>query len=158
MENDLMTSTAAINAVTDAVISRLNSNVVALGNFIAIKERDQEPSVLADHVNLTPVLVVMPLSNRSDNMRMTMGTTGEVYHRFTLTITGYYAFDDLTTSIRTLRGYAYTCFDLFRGSNQQVAAAYITGASVNPGYFVMVDKPIYKWNVTLNFYMLEDVP
>jgi hypothetical protein len=153
-----VTSTAAINAVTDAVITRLNSNVVALGNFVSVKERDQEPSVLADSPNLLPVLVVQPLSNRSDSMRETMGTTGEIYHRFTLSISGYYLFTNLDSDIRTMRGYAYTCLDLFRGSNQQVATAYVTGASVNPGYFVLVDKSIYKWVVNLNFYMLEDVP
>lgn len=150
-----MTSTAYINLVTDEIISRLNTNKVALGNFISVKERDQEPSVLADHPDLTPVLVVMPLSNKPDVMDITTGGT-EIQHKFSLSITGYYIFNDLDDDIRTMRGYAYTCFDLFRTVNgRQVSYAQVIGGSVNPGYFVLVDKPIYKWIVTLNMTMME---
>jgi len=150
-----MTSTATINAVTDAIITRLNTNVVALGNFIAIKERDQEPSVLAESASYLPVIVVMPLSNKVDTFTETIGTTGEIYHRFSFSISGYYVFSGLDADIRTMRGYAYTCLDLFRGSNSQVSIAHVTGGTVDPGYFVLVDKPLYKWIVTLNMIMIE---
>ena len=148
-----MTSTAYINLVTDGVISTLNANKAALGDFVTIYERDQEPSVLADHKDLLPVLVVMPLTN-PDSVKMTMGGS-EMYHNFSLSITGYYSFDNLTDDIRTMRGYAYDCLDLFRGTNSKVSHAHVYSGSVNPGYFVMVDTPIYKWIVRLNMKMLE---
>jgi len=150
-----MTSTAYINLVTDAIISRLNTNKTALGNFLSVKERDQEPSVLADHPDLLPVVVVMPLANRADSISITTGGT-EIQHKFSLSISGYYLFNDLDDDIRTMRGYAYTCFDLFRtATGRQISYAQCTGGSVNPGYFVLTDKPIYKWIVTLNLNMME---
>lgn len=149
-----MSSKDYVNAVTDEVISRLIENKDVLG-FVRILERDEEPSVLADSPGLMPTLIVQPLSGKSDAAVMTMGTTGEMYHGFALSISGYYLFNELNTDIRTMRGNAYTCLDLFRGVNQQVSYAYVTGANLDPGYFIIVDKQVYKWVVTLRFTMIE---
>ena len=154
-----MSSKTFINAVTDDVITRLTTNKVALGNWVTLYELDKEPSVIAGSIDGLPVIVVEPLADRPDSIRMTSGGGGEVYHRFSLNIMGYYGFSALSTDIRTLRGYAYDCFDLFRGgtsnANQQVGSAHVRSATVNPGYFVIVDHPIYKWTVTLNLEMIE---
>ena len=150
-----MTSYGSINAVTDEVISRLNTNKVSLGNFTAIKERDEEPSVIANHQSELPMIVVMPLANNPDNIRMTMSDGGEIYHSFSLTIMGYYKFSTLDSDIRTMRNYAYICLDLFRGANSKVATAHIDAASVNPGYFILVDNSIYKWVVKFHMRMIE---
>ena len=150
-----MTSISYINAVTDEICSRLETNREAMGNFSKILERDQEPSVIADSGVSLPIIVVLPFANRSDSIRLTMSDSGELYHTFTTTIKGYYAFDDLTDNIRTMRSYPFTCLDLFRGANARIESAHVRSASVNPGYFVMIDKPIYKWDVNLNMIMIE---
>ncbi len=150
-----MTSTAAINAVTDEIISRLTTAKTSLGSWVTIKERDQEPSVIATCLSEMPMIIVEPLSDRPDRIDLLQSDAdSSIEHKFSLSIMGYYKFD-VTTDIRTMRGYAYTCLDLFRGNKAQVATAHAYSASVNPGYYVIVDNPIYKWVVTLTFVMIE---
>jgi hypothetical protein len=149
-----MTSTSYIDGVTDAIKTLLNANTATLGSFTTILERDEDPSVIGTRQDL-PVLVVIPLGDKPDRVTLTMGSGGEMYHNFSVLITGYYHYDSLTTEIRTMRGYAFSCIDLFRGSAAKVGYGHIYSGSVNPGYYVMVDNPVYRWEVILNIKMLE---
>jgi hypothetical protein len=150
-----MASVTYINEAVDAVKAALNANVVALGNFTRISERDEDPAVLSTSGDM-PIMVVIPLADKPDRMRLTMGTSGEVYHDFSISIIGYYLYANLDDDIRTLRGYGYTCFDLFRGSGDpHLGNAHVYAASLDVGYFVMVDYPIYRFICTLNVRMIE---
>jgi hypothetical protein len=131
----------------------LEANKPALGNFTRISERDEDPAVVSNSGDM-PILVVIPLADRPDRMRMSIGST-EVYHDFSIVIIGYYLYNNLDDEIKTLRGYGYACFDLFRGTAAKLAYAHVYSASLDVGYFVMVDYPIYRWILTLNAKMIE---
>jgi hypothetical protein len=102
-----------------------------------------------------PIMVVIPLADRPDRIRMTMGDGGEFQHDFSVSIIGYHLYGTLENDLRTLRGYAFTLIDLFRGKNAQVASAQVYSATVDVGYFVMIDYPIYRYIITLNAKMIE---
>lgn len=151
-----MASITYINAATDAVIARLNAAKSTLGNFTRITERDEDPAILSTSGDM-PIMVVIPLADRPDRVSMTMGDTGgELRHDFSISIIGYHLYNTLDDDLRTLRAYAFTVLDLFRlGANRQVGSAHVYSASVDVGYFVMVDYPIYRYIVTLNCKMIE---
>lgn len=150
-----MASITYINAVTDEVISRLNANKASLGNFTRISERDEDPAVISQSGDM-PIMVVIPLADRPDRVKVTQGGGGELEHNFSVSIIGYHLYTTLDDDLRTLRGYAFTVLDLFRSSTGiQVASAHVTGASVDVGYFVMIDYPIYRYIITLNLRMIE---
>jgi hypothetical protein len=149
-----MTSITYINEVVDAVIAKLNANKTTLGNFTRISERDEDPAVLSTSGDM-PIIVVIPLADRPDRIRMTMGSGGELQHDFSISIIGYHLYTTLDSELRTLRGYAFTVVDLFRGANCQVGSAFVYSATVDVGYFVMVDYPVYRYIVTLNCKMIE---
>lgn len=146
-----------IDGAVDAVIALLNANSAQLGNFTRISERDEDPAVISTTGDM-PILVVIPLADRPDRVRFTMGMGGELQHDFSISIIGYHLYENLdpSTNLRQLRTYAFSCLDLFRGVNSQVGSAYVYSATVDVGYYVMVDNPIYRWIVTLNLKMIED--
>jgi hypothetical protein len=150
-----MTSISYINGATDAVIARLNAAKSTLGNFTRISERDEDPAVLSTSGDM-PIMIVIPLADRPDRVGMTMGGGGELRHDFSISIIGYHLYNTLDDDLRTLRGYAFTVLDLFRlGANAQIGSAHVYSASVDVGYFVMIDYPIYRYIVTLNCKMIE---
>jgi hypothetical protein len=151
-----MASITYINAATDAVIARLNAAKSTLGNFTRITERDEDPAVLSTSGDM-PIMVVIPLADRPDRVSMTMGDTGgELRHDFSISIIGYYLYENLDDNLRTLRGYAFTILDLFRlGANSQVGSAHVYSATVDVGYFVMIDYPVYRAIITLNCKLIE---
>ena len=86
-----MTSISYINGATDAVIARLNAAKTTLGDFTRITERDEDPAVLSTSGEM-PIMVVIPLADRPDRIRMTQGEGGEVYHDFSISIIGYHLY------------------------------------------------------------------
>jgi hypothetical protein len=153
---DIMASITYINAATDAVIARLNANKASLGNFTRISERDEDPAVLSTSGDM-PIMIVIPLADRPDRLTWTQGETGgELRHDFSISIIGYHLYSTLDDDLRTLRGYAFTVADLFRlGATSQVGSAHVNSATVDVGYFVMIDYPIYRFICTLNLKMIE---
>ena len=150
-----MASITYINSATDAVIARLNAAKSTLGNFTRISERDEDPAVLSTSGDM-PIMIVIPLADKPDRINFTMGGGGELYHNFSISIIGYHLYATLDDDLRSLRGYAFTVLDLFRsGANAQIGSAYVYSASVDVGYFVMIDYPIYRYIVTLNCKMIE---
>ena len=149
-----MVAVTYINAVIDEIKTRLNSNVATLGNFTRISERDEDPAILSTSGDM-PIFIVIPLADRADRIKMTMGDGGEVYHDFSISIVGYYLYDNLDDNIRTLRGYGYNCLDLFRGLNSKIATAQVYSATLDIGYFIITDYPIYRTILTLRATMIE---
>jgi hypothetical protein len=127
-----------------------------LGNFTRITERDEDPAVLSQSGDM-PIMVVIPLADRPDRISMTQGDTGgELRHDFSISIIGYHLYNTLDNDLRTLRGYAFTVLDLFRvGGGRQLGSAHVYSATVDVGYFVMIDYPIYRYIITLNCKMIE---
>lgn len=148
-----MSAVTTINNFTDAVIAKLNANKASLGNFTRISERDEDPAYLSNSLDM-PILIVIPLADRPDRMRMTMGST-EMYHDFSISIVGYYLFENLDTAIRTLRGYGYNCIDLFRGSDALEGGCHIYSATLDVGYSVIIDNPVYRFILTMNVKVIE---
>jgi hypothetical protein len=148
-----MGSIDLINNFTDEVILRLNANKATMGNFTRISERDEDPQYLSNSKDM-PILIVIPLADRPDRIKMTMGGT-EMYHDFSISIVGYYLFQNLDTAIRTLRGYGYNCVDLFRGGNSKVAGCHVYSATLDVGYFIIVDNPVYRFILTMQVKAIE---
>ena len=148
-----MGSIDLINKFVDGVKEKLNAANTELGGFTRISERDEDPAVLSTS-NDMPILIVIPLADRPDRIRWTMGGD-DLYHDFSISIVGYYLFDNLDTALRTIRGYGFNCLDLFRGDDSMIAGCHIYSATLNVGYFVMIDYPIYRFILTLNVKSIE---
>jgi len=147
-----MGSIDLINEFVDGVKVKLNAASSSLGNFTRISERDEDPNVISQSRDM-PILIVIPLADRPDRIRWTMGGD-ELYHDFSISIIGYYLFTDID-ALRTVRGYGYNCLDLFRGTNSMIANCHIYSATLNVGYFVIIDYPIYRFILTMNVKSIE---
>ena len=149
-----MGSIDLINNFVDGVKVKLNAANVELGGFTKISERDEDPSALVRTKSYLPILIVIPLADRPDRIRWTMGGD-EVYHDFSISIVGYYIFSDIDTALRTLRGYGFNCMDLFRGDNSMIGGCHIYSATLDVGYFVLENFPIYRFVLTMNVKSIE---
>jgi hypothetical protein len=149
-------SISYIDGAVDAVIAALNANCAQLGNFTRISERDEDPAVISTTGDM-PIIVVIPLADRPDRVKYSMGMGGELQHDFSISIIGYHLYENLdpSSNLRQLRTYAFSALDLFRGAGSQVGSAFVYSATVDIGYYVMVDNPVYRWIVTLNLKMIE---
>ena len=148
-----MTAGSYITEFKDAVITVLEDNKASLGNFTRISERDEDPAVLSTSGDM-PILIVIPLADRSDRVKWTIGGT-ELWHDFSITIIGYYLYNNLDDEIVTLRKYGYAALELFRGTGAHLGNGHIYSGNLDVGYFVMVDYPIYRWVLTLQVMMIE---
>lgn len=139
------------NAVTDAIIATLTTNITSLGGTSAtpITEGDEEPQ----RVTVFPSLFVIPLIQSGDKMDWKMGDTAHRFHEFDVTIVGLYKGATVAELLRTTRQYGFVAADLFTGTNQKITgtggAAIVTGATVQPAYYRVSDKIIHTWSLKL---------
>jgi len=145
-----MTTSAAVNLIVDEIISRLNTNATALGGVLAVKEKSEDPAVVANFHAALPIIYVIPLADTKEKIQMTMQGGGDnIHNNFTVTIAGYYHFADVDNYLRTLRGYAYDVVDLFSGTGNQVSIGNVYAADLEVGYFTVVDNVIHSFNLKL---------
>ena len=147
-----MSSIDLINNFVDGVKVKLAASTT-LGTPTRISERDEDPAVLSQAGDM-PILIVIPLADRADRLRWTMGGD-ELYHDFSISIIGYYLDQNLIENLRTLRGYGFACLDLFRGVDSMIGGCHIYSATLDVGYFSMIDYPIYRFILTMNVKSIE---
>ena len=99
-----MSSADAINHVIDALIARLNTNLVQLG-ISKVTETDQEPKYLDP-----PEAYVIPFVEGKDSIGMFAGGDEHVYP---INIVSFYKYDDIQTGLRPTRTYGLNA--LMRG-------------------------------------------
>lgn len=157
-----MTSFTAISGAATAVRTRIWNARGTLGDIQVIKDRDEDPAVLADNVKDLPMVCVVPLGDKPDQIVFSMGSN-DWTHEFDLNIIGYYQFSldnkDPFADIDVARKYSFDTLELFRGAT--LAGFYpgcnAKGATIDIGYFMVTDYIIYRYVITLNCTMIEGV-
>jgi hypothetical protein len=157
-----MTAFTAISGAATAVRTRIWNNRADLGDIRVIKDRDEDPSVLADNALDLPMVCVVPLGDKPDQITFSMGSN-DWTHEFDLMIVGYYRFSvdnkDPFIDLATVRQYSYDTLELFRGAD--LAGFYpgcnAKGAMMDLGYFSVTDYIIYRYDIRLKCTMIEGV-
>jgi hypothetical protein len=155
-----MTAFTAISGAAAAVRALILANATALGGVKTIKDRDEDPAVIADNATDLPMVCVIPLGDKPDNIQFSMGSN-DWLHEFDLVLVGYYRFSldnqNPFADIATVRQYSFDTLELFRGP--QKAGFYrgcnVKGASIDIGYNIVTDYVIYRYDITLHCTMYE---
>lgn len=126
-------STASkINAVVDSVIT-LVTNATTIGTLTGVYERDEHPAIPANEGRL-PCAYVVPLVEGKDVIRLTM-TPSNMYHTFPIHVMAYYNMPDVSTSLRTVRDYAYDMVDIFATNTSLPVGQISPDMTVESGYW-----------------------
>lgn len=155
-----MTAYTAISGVAAAIRARILANAANLGNIAEIKDRDEDPSIIADNSRQMPVVCVIPLGDGADTILFAMGSS-DWLHDFTVRIIGYYRFSldnkDPFSDLATVRKYSYDTLELFRGATNAgvYPGANVKGATIEVGYFIVGDYIIYRYDIALKVTMYE---
>jgi hypothetical protein len=155
-----MTAFTAISGAAAAVRARILANASTLGNIAVIKDRDEDPAVIADNAIFLPMACVIPLGDAPDKITFTMGGTTWL-HDFDMRIVSYYRFSmdnkDPFVDLATVREYSYSLLELFRGAD--LAGFYpgcnVKDATIDIGYFMVTDYVIYRADIKLGCTMYE---
>lgn len=155
-----MSSYDHIDGAAAAVRTKILNAATALGGIKSVKDRDEDPAVLADNANDLPMVAVIPLGDKPDKITFTMGGS-DWLHDFNLNIVGYYRFSMDNTSpmadLGTVRKYAFDTLELFRGAMNAgfYPGCNARGADIDIGYFIVTDYVIYRYDIMLKCTMYE---
>lgn len=134
-----------IALAVEGVVNRLEDYKYQLGYVETVAKKDEDPAVLSDTGRM-PILIVVPIGKRADQLKNTMSGNA-MFHKFYVTVIGYYEFPNVEDYIDTVRGYGYDIVDLFKGKNMIQGNAVLTSPKVDCGYFVVNDKIIHRFSV-----------
>jgi hypothetical protein len=155
-----MTSFTAISGAATAVRTRIWTNRATLGDIQVIKDRDEDPAVLADNAVDLPMVCVIPLGDQADQITFSMGSN-DWTHEFDLNIVGYYRFSldntDPFADIDVVRKYSFDTLELFRGATKAgfYPGCNAKGATIDIGYFMVTDYILYRYDIGLKCTMIE---
>jgi len=155
-----VTAFTAISGAAAAVRARILANAALIGNVKTIKDRDEDPAILADNAIDLPMVCVIPLGDHPDQITFSMGSNDWI-HEFDLNIVGYYRFSQDNTNpfsdIATVRQYSYDTLELFRGPTKAgfYPGCNAKGASMDLGYQITTDYVIYRYDIMLHCTMYE---
>jgi hypothetical protein len=145
-----MTTSTTINAVIDAMISRITTNIASFGGTVntPVREGDEEPAA----VDIFPSLYVVPLLGSGDTMTQHMNSSA-LFHEFPLTVIGFYKDYTVNGSLRTTRNYGYAMIDLFAGPTNYKITGTITveGTPVTIGGAVVT-----SWTLEVMYWRVND--
>lgn len=141
-----------IDRVVDEVISLISTNSATLGGLLGVLEKDEEPAVpAADH--RLPWAYVIPVMEGGDHMVNSMDNVS-VSHEYPITVVAYYEMDDVEAStIRQVRRYGYTAYDILRQHDYTVIGPFagLTEADLDVGYWVAVDAIVHFFILRCTF-------
>ena len=157
-----MTSTKTLfNNIVDAVTTRITTNKVALG-LGGVEERAEDPAVMDKVRQYGGYCYVIPLAEGRDRMDNMQGGTKDMYHNFSFNVTAYHdetsltrSSDGLTTPLRKVRDYSFDLIDLFNGNDNQIGLGFVYRFESEIGYYEIVDRIIYTYNVKFYVKVLE---
>ena len=158
-----MVSYTLIDGMCSAIRARLAAaSVLAItdekGNGVhpVILDRDEDPRIIADSPMGLPAICVIPLGDKADMVRYSMGSADKE-HNFSVMIAGYYRAtnnelrgENVYDDYPVLRKIAYDCADLFAGAGAFFTPGVIHQSKVELGVFEIVDYIIFRFVVTLS--------
>lgn len=146
-----MTSLSHIDGIVDAITDRITKNKESLGDYEVIEERDESPV----YMDLLPACYVIPIADGKDTIKNVQGMGDATSHSFQVVVAAYYLQSDITTALSTVRGYAYTLVDLFRGDNIAVDAGWVKEFTLEVGYYEAVDNIIHTFVVRMEIESID---
>jgi hypothetical protein len=158
-----MTTKTLFNNIVDAFITVVNTNKAALG-VGGIEERAEDPAVMDKVRQYGGYMYVIPLAEGRDRMdNMQNSPDKEMYHNFSMNVTAYFDFTattmsskGLTSDLRKCRDLGFDLVDLFNGYDNQVGKGFIYRFELEQGYYEIVDRIIYTYNVKFFVKVLEN--
>lgn len=158
-----MATKTIISDIVDGFITKINTNKVALG-IGGIEERAEDPAVMDKVRQYGGYMYVIPLAEGRDRMDNMQGSPGkEMYHNFSMNVVAYYDFTattksskGLTSDLRRCRDYGYDMVDLFNGYDNQVGKGFFYRFELEQGYYEIIDRIIYTYNVKFFVKVLEN--
>ena len=158
-----MTTKTLFNNIVDGFVAVVNANLVALG-VGGVEERAEDPAVLDKVRKYGGYMYVIPLAEGRDRMDVMQGSPGkEMYHNFSMNVTSYFDYTSatmsagsLTSSLRLTRDYAFDLIDMFNGDDNQIAKGFVYRFELEQGYYEIVDRIIYTYNVKFFMKVLEN--
>ncbi|MFA6364212.1 hypothetical protein [Methanoregula sp.] len=145
-----MSSSDQINAIVDAIISRVNDNAEALGGLISVTERDEEPAYIEPLTSY-----VIPFVEGRDTIGIY--ANGEE-HSYPVHIVAFYKYPDLATGLRPVRNWGLAALDLFTRTNATITTTSALGipcgaetasATLEIGYWRNGDYVMHFWTLGL---------
>ena len=151
-----------INGIVDAVITRIDTNKLALG-IGGVEERAEDPAVMDKVRENGSWCYVVPLAEGRDRMDVMQGSPDkEMYHNFSFNVTSYFDMTDtvkvtnsLISSLRQTRDYGYDLIDLFNGDDCQIGLGFVYRLELEQGYYEITDRLITTYNIKFYVKSLE---
>jgi hypothetical protein len=158
-----MATKQLFNGIVDAVVTRIDTNKVALG-IGGVEERAEDPAVMDKVRQFGSYCYVIPLAEGRDRMDVMQGSPGkEMYHNFSFNVTSYFdstsaimTADSLVSSLRLTRDYAFDLIDLFNGDDSQIGLGFVYRFELEQGYYEIVDRIITTYNIKFYVKSLEN--
>ena len=156
-----MATKTLFNDIVDTFITRIQANLTVLG-VGGVEERAEDPAVLDKVRQYGGYMYVIPLAEGRDRMDNMQGGTKDMYHNFSMNVTSY--FDQTATTmenkslisdLRLTRDRAFDLVDLFNGNDNQIALGFVYRFELEQGYYEIVDRIIYTYNVKFFIKVLE---
>lgn len=156
-----MATKDVVNGVVDAFLTRVTANLTTLG-LGGVEERAEDPAVMDKVRQYGSWLYVIPLAEGRDRMDVMQGGTKDMYHNFSMNCTAYFDYTasaqssgGLTTPLRTTRDHGFDLVDLFNGNDNQCGVGFFYRFELEQGYYEIVDKVIFTYNVKFFVKILE---
>lgn len=158
-----MTSFSAVDTMVAAIRAKIAASTALKitdedGETVSptILDRDEDPAVLADSPAGLPAICVIFIGDKPDSISPHISSY-DWLHQFNVIVAGYYRAtsnqtrgEDIYDDIDTLRGKAYSCAELFKGSGAWYSPGVIRDVRVELGYYEMIDYVIYRFVITLS--------
>lgn len=127
------------------LITRIKINSDGVGNPKKVVGDIELPKIL----DTIPCVAVIPVAEGVDSVTPHM-TGDESTHRFNIDIVGYYKGWE-PHSPTDIQRYGYSCLRLVKGIGHNIGGLSVrSGTTVRFGEFLVVDKLIYTFRITLN--------
>lgn len=158
-----MATKDVINEVVDGTIAVVQANLTTLG-IGGIEERAEDPAVMDKVRQYGGYMYIIPLAEGRDRMDNMQGSPDkEMYHNFSMNLVAYYdgtattmSSKALTSNLRLARDRGYDLIDLFNGDDNQIGKGFFYRFELEQGYYEIVDRIIYTFNVKFFVKVLEN--
>ena len=158
-----MTTKTLFNNIVDQFITVINANLTTLA-VGGVEERAEDPAVLDKVRKYGGYMYIIPLAEGRDRMDVMQGSPDkEMYHNFSMNATSYFDYTadtntnrSVTPSLRLTRDHAFDLIDLFNGNDNQIANGFVYRFELEQGYYEIVDRIIYTYNVKFFMKVLEN--
>jgi hypothetical protein len=140
-----------IEDAVDELILRIKSNGSNIGNPKMVTGDIELPKIL----DKLPLIAVIPIAEGTDSVTPHM-TGDEDTHRFPIDIIGYFKGWE-PHSPTDIQRYGYSCLRLVKGVGHNIGGLSVqSGSTVRFGEFLIGDKLVYTFRITLNMITISN--